>query len=114
MRPFTHAAHTQTLHPVVGRGWLAAGDAASTFDPLSGQGIFKALHSGILASYAILDWLKGQDGGLEIYSALQKAEFKQYLADWKSYYSLEQRWSDARFWKHRHKVCLEKSLENEP
>ena len=112
MRPFTHAAHTQALYPVARRGWLAAGDAASTFDPLSGQGIYKALHSGIFASYAILDWLKGQDSGLERYAALQKAEFKQYLTEWKTYYSLEQRWPDVRFWKHRQEVCLEESPKN--
>jgi len=114
MRPFTCAAYTQAINPVTGKGWLAAGDAASTFDPLSGQGIYKALHSGIFAAYSILDWLNGQPGGLERYAAHQKAEFRQYLAEWKNYYTLEQRWTDSHFWKHRHDVRCEDPLENLP
>ena len=114
MRPFTCAAYTQAINPVTGKGWLATGDAASTFDPLSGEGIYKALRSGIFASYAILDWLKGQTDGLERYAAYQKAEFRQYLVEWKSYYTLEQRWTDSHFWKHRHAVRLEDLLENLP
>ncbi len=112
MRPFTHAAYTQVLNPVVGAGWLAVGDATSTFDPLSSQGIYKALHSGIFASYAILDWFKGQPAALERYAALQNADFKQYLATWKNYCAREKRWSENRFWKHRHNLRLEKPFQN--
>ena len=102
VRPFTQAAYTQCLSPVGGPGWLAVGDAASTFDPLSAHGIYKALHAGIYASYAILDWFKGQSAGLERYAAIQTADFKQYLATWANYYNLEQRWPESDFWKHRH------------
>lgn len=106
MRPFTHAAYTQILNPVGGAGWLAVGDAASTFDPLSGQGIYQALQSGIYASYAILDWMKGQPAALERYVALQSASFQQYFFTWRNYYAREQRWSESNFWKHRHNMRL--------
>ena len=36
-----------------GDGWVAAGDAACAFDPLSGQGIFKALDGGMRAAEAV-------------------------------------------------------------
>ena len=40
---------------------LCVGDAASSFDPVSGQGILKALRSGVFASYAVADWLRQGD-----------------------------------------------------
>jgi flavin-dependent dehydrogenase len=53
---------------VAGDSWLAVGDAASTFDPLSSQGIVKVLRSGVCASYAIADPLTGGiDPGLAGY-----------------------------------------------
>ncbi len=91
-RPCAYPAHTQRLKPVTGDAWLAVGDAASTFDPLSSHGIYKALRSGIFASYAILDWFNGQSAGLERYADLQAREFQQYGTAWASYYALEQRW----------------------
>lgn len=100
--PSTYAAHTQRMNPIVGDGWLAVGDAAATFDPLSSQGIYKALSSGIFASYAILDWFKGEPAGLERYAALQHRDFQQYLGTRANYYALEQRWPNSRFWKRRH------------
>ncbi|PYS33243.1 MAG: hypothetical protein DMF75_09970 [Acidobacteria bacterium] len=57
--PSVHAAHSQHLERVAGDAWLAVGDAATTFDPLSSLGIFKGLRSGIMASYAIADYFKG-------------------------------------------------------
>ena len=100
-RPCAYPAHTQRLQPVTGAGWLAVGDAASTFDPLSSQGIYKALRSGIYASYAILDWFKGQPAGLERYADLHALEFQPYRTTWASYYALEQRWPHAPFWQRR-------------
>lgn len=100
-RPRVYPAHTQRLQPVAGAGWLAVGDAASTFDPLSSQGIYKALRSGIFASYAILDWFQGQPAGLKRYADLHASEFEQYRTTWASYYAREQRWPHAPFWQRR-------------
>src|SRR5215207_890087 len=77
--PSAHAAHTQTLERVTGEGWLAAGDAATTFDPLSSQGILKSLRSGVLASYAVADYFKGTQTGLLKYEAHAAREFKDYM-----------------------------------
>ena len=33
--------------PVAGPGWTATGDAALAFDPLSGQGVLKAIETGV-------------------------------------------------------------------
>jgi flavin-dependent dehydrogenase len=94
---------------VTGERWIAVGDAATTYDPLSSQGIFKALQSGILASYAICDFFKGTPGGLEKYEALIKQEFDDYLATRADYYGQERRWQASPFWQRRHEPQLAQS-----
>lgn len=97
------AASSRRLEPAAGKGWLAVGDAASRFDPLSSQGIFKALRSGIFASYAIGDLLLRQDeSGMERYRRFVLDEFKSYLEVRTKYYCEEQRWPESEFWLRRH------------
>jgi flavin-dependent dehydrogenase len=86
---------------VTGDGWLAVGDAATTFDPLSSQGILKSLRSGVLASYAVADYFKGTQTGLVKYEALAAREFKDYMDSRADFYSRERRWDDAPFWLRR-------------
>lgn len=100
--PTVYTAGSQRLENVTGARWLAAGDAATTFDPLSSQGIFKAMQSGILASYAICDFFKGMLSGLEKYEALIRQEFDGYLATRADYYGQERRWQASPFWQRRH------------
>jgi 2-polyprenyl-6-methoxyphenol hydroxylase-like FAD-dependent oxidoreductase len=84
-------------------GMLAVGDALSSFDPLSSQGIIKALRSSIFASYAIADLLlRGDESGIARYAALMKREFASYRETWRDYYRQEQRWPEALFWRRRH------------
>ncbi len=54
--PSLTAAHSQCLDNCTGNAWLAVGDAASAYDPLSSLGIFKAFRSAIYASYAVSDY----------------------------------------------------------
>lgn len=91
------------LDVAAGEDWLAAGDAASTFDPLSSQGILKALREGIFASYAIGDRLtRGDDAGLRRYRQFIRAEFDSYRETRTKYYREEQRWPSNEFWRRRH------------
>jgi flavin-dependent dehydrogenase len=99
--PSVHAAHTQRLERSTGDAWLAVGDAATTFDPLSSQGILKSLRSGVLASYAITDYFKGTTAGLEKYEALTAREFDAYLSARSDFYGRERRWPDSPFWRRR-------------
>lgn len=102
MRPAALAAYSHHLDPLTGEGWLAVGDAAATFDPLSSQGIFKALRSGVLASYAILDYFKGNRAGLARYATLLAQEYASYLKTRSEYYGRERRWPQSPFWQRRH------------
>jgi flavin-dependent dehydrogenase len=100
--PVTYPASSHRLAQVAGSGWLAVGDAATIFDPLSSAGIMKGLRSGVLASYAIGDFFGGDTSGLEKYEALLKREFENYLATRAEYYRREKRWAHSVFWQRRH------------
>lgn len=47
------------LEQAQGKGWLAVGDAALAFDPLSSQGIFNALYTGMRGGQAVIKALEG-------------------------------------------------------
>ena len=82
---------------------LAAGDAAASFDPLSSQGIAKALRAGAFAAYAAADFLESRGvQGLARYRAFADDEFAQYRATWRRIYREETRWPDRSFWRRRH------------
>lgn len=55
--------------PPAGPGLLACGDAAWAIDPLSGEGIFQALHSGVLAARTVVRALAA--GGVDQRVALR-------------------------------------------
>ncbi|HEY2321560.1 MAG TPA: NAD(P)/FAD-dependent oxidoreductase [Thermoanaerobaculia bacterium] len=96
------STESRRLEPPCGEGWLAAGDAASRFDPLSSQGITKALRSGIFAAYAIGDLLTDHtDRGLRGYERFIRAEFEAYRVSRAAHYADEQRWPDREFWMRR-------------
>ena len=97
------SAGSRRLEPAVGQHWLAVGDSASRFDPLSSQGIVKALRSGIFASYAVGDLLTRDDeSGLRRYRRYVLEEFKSYADLRTKYYRREQRWPASEFWRRRH------------
>jgi flavin-dependent dehydrogenase len=83
------------LDRVVGENWVAVGDAASTWDPLSAAGIHKALRNGVDAANAIAN------GTLDQYERGLRASFHDYLATRDRYYSLVRRWPRSLFWERR-------------
>ncbi len=97
------AARSRRLAPAAGDGWLAVGDAASSFDPLSSQGILKALRSGTFAAYAAGDLLAtGDEAGMRRYRTFVEREFDGYLRARARYYADERRWPHHPFWRRRH------------
>jgi flavin-dependent dehydrogenase len=96
------ATPSRRLEPAAGDGWLAVGDAAAVFDPLSSSGILKALRSGIFAGYAIGDLLtRGDARGLERYRRLGREEFASYSNLRARHYAAEGRWPESPFWRRR-------------
>lgn len=84
-----------------GRGWLAAGDAALSFDPLSSQGIFDAIYTGMKAARAVDASLSGDTQAVEEYSMRLESIRAAYLERHRLVYETEARWSDRPFWRRR-------------
>lgn len=96
------AARSRRLEPATGEGWLAVGDAATVFDPLSASGITKALRGGIFAAYAISDLLEKQDTtSLDRYRYFLDQEAQGYFRVRSRYYAEEKRWPQSEFWRRR-------------
>jgi flavin-dependent dehydrogenase len=97
----TCAAPSFLLDKIAGDSWLAVGDAASPFDPISSQGIYKALSDGLHAGEAIADHLRGNDRKLARYQSSVISRFEQYRRTRQYFYDLEQRWPATSFWMRR-------------
>lgn len=102
-------AETSRLDTILGDGWLALGDAAAAYDPLSSHGISSAMGSGFYAGHAIADLLAGRpEAGIAYLDVLQNA-YGGCLDLQKRHYASERRWPEAPFWKRRNEegYCLE-------
>lgn len=99
--PITLSAQSQRLEPVAGPGWIAAGDAAMAFDPLSSQGILKAILTGKMASFVALDFLAGNHGSVARYEATAAASYEEYRMAKATFYGMETRWLREPFWERR-------------
>ena len=92
--PLVVAAGTAHLDPPVGAGWLAAGDAAASFDPLSSQGILTAVLMGREAARGIDDPPRSRPatGPSSPTTSRRRAIYRR-----------EERWPDSPFWARRHR-----------
>jgi flavin-dependent dehydrogenase len=89
------------LDRVAGPGWLAVGDAAAAYDPISSQGIHKAVETGLKAGRALTAAL---GSGIEVnsdYAGSILAGFEEYRNNRNYFYRLEKQWSDSPFWRRR-------------
>jgi len=97
----TCAAPSFRLDAAAGENWIAVGDAACAFDPISSQGIYKALNDGTEAARAIADCLAGKRETLDAYRAAVTERFEAYLENRNYFYRLEGRWPASAFWSRR-------------
>jgi flavin-dependent dehydrogenase len=107
----TVSANSTRLNQVSGLQWVALGDAVMSFDPLSSQGMFNAMASGVQLADLILETnLILQPNDLNS-AHFHNAYAKQMNQIWQHYqkhkyifYGEEKRWTEAAFWKRRHIV----------
>jgi flavin-dependent dehydrogenase len=81
-----------------GDGWIACGDAAICFDPISGQGIFSALQSGYAAAMTVTWALNGEIKKPLEYSSQMNDVWSIYRARSRAAYQSERRWQNIGFW----------------
>lgn len=96
------AARNEVLVPLSGDGWLAVGDAAAAYDPLSSHGIGSALAVGGRAAATVIAHLGGDSGAFTAYAERITTGYATYLHLWRAYYADERRWPTAPFWHRRH------------
>ncbi|MEX2498514.1 MAG: FAD-dependent monooxygenase [Wenzhouxiangellaceae bacterium] len=106
-------AASSLLQPCAGPGWLAVGDAASCYDPISAHGLYKALETGLAAAQAIVGTIVGTTvetiaappssctAAIGDYVRSVERGYDDYLAGRRHFYALERRWPDAPFWRLR-------------
>jgi flavin-dependent dehydrogenase len=99
--PRIASATSSRLASVAGPAWLAAGDAALSFDPLSSQGIDTALSCGLAAARAIDAHLRADDSALRKYAEMLTKIWTDYIVDRARYYGIERRWPHSVFWQRR-------------
>ncbi|MDP9194735.1 MAG: hypothetical protein M3P06_23815 [Acidobacteriota bacterium] len=103
--PVACPAHSQILDPVAGDAWIAAGEAAVGFDPLSSMGIGYAITSGIQAARVAANTLGGDaDRGRDhakLFASDVRKHYDAYLARRHAYYAIEKRWPESEFWMRR-------------
>lgn len=82
--------------------WLAVGDAALAFDPVSGSGVPRALRGARAAAKAIIEVLQGRvDEPIAAYEETCDRECLTYLDERESCYAMEPRWMNEPFWQRR-------------
>jgi flavin-dependent dehydrogenase len=87
------------LDKLCGDQWLAIGDAASAYDPITAQGIAKSLMNGISAAKAIQNQMNGNPRAIEEFEQALRIQYRQYLEMRHHFYCLEQRWPQSEFWR---------------
>jgi flavin-dependent dehydrogenase len=98
-RPQAYPAQTARAERIAGETWLAVGDAAMSFDPLSSQGLASGILMGANAGDAIAD--PDRQGAVAAW-AVDYAMLAAEHDDLRAHYArLETRWPESLFWRRR-------------
>lgn len=100
-KPWVKNAFSQMTDTTAIKNFLAAGDAALSFDPISSMGIGFAISSACHAALAADLQLQHDGAGIVSYHKDLQQHFQNYLRIRASFYNREQRWREAPFWERR-------------
>jgi flavin-dependent dehydrogenase len=98
---WTKNAFSQIVERHERPNFLAVGDAAVSFDPISSMGIGFALTSGCSGAKALIDLHRGHESAVANYWNDLNTIYDQFLEQKYQFYNKESRWKDARFWMRR-------------
>ena len=94
-------AESSRLDAIAGDGWIALGDAAAAYDPLSSHGVASAMGSGFYGGHAVADLLAGRREAQIAYLDLMQRTYGAYLDLLREHYARERRWAGSPFWRRR-------------
>jgi len=95
------AANSQISPAPAADGWVAAGDAAAAFDPISALGVGFSLRSGMEAARVAAAAAEQDTRAAGAYAASVARIYADYRARSRSIYRQERRWLHAPFWARR-------------
>ncbi|MFT5647659.1 MAG: flavin-dependent dehydrogenase [Aureispira sp.] len=84
-----------------GKNWLAVGDAAFSYDPISSYGITSALATGFYGAHAIAAKLANEDSAFLAYRYVIENGARAYLQKLTHQYQMEKRWRNSYYWQNR-------------
>lgn len=99
--PAAFCTASSVARSAAGAGWFGAGDNTLALDPLSSQGLFNALVTGLQAAESALQWLDGDEAAAARHAARLANVWQAYVAHHSLYYGMERRWPEATFWRRR-------------
>lgn len=101
-KPRRVAAESSLLLPSYGEGWMAVGDAAACFDPLSVHGVGRALLEGARVGQYLADCLSREEAPNPVRLAeTQGEEFLKETLALSAWYRQVKLWPDSLFWQRR-------------
>lgn len=86
------------LDKIVGKDWIAIGDAAMTYDPILSQGILKSIANGLEAAPFLQKKLQAPKSRFIDFQTILKEQYRHYLDSRQHFYLLENRWPESTFW----------------
>lgn len=86
-----------------GPNWVAVGDAAVSYDPITGAGVAAAMSKGAAVARLISNE-QSFHRAIAQYANAERETLDQYLRQWTAIYALETRWRRQRFWQRRERV----------
>lgn len=102
------SANSTKLNTEIGQQWLALGDAALSFDPLSSQGIYNAMAnamqvSELLKTYQLSDLTDSEKMNQfsKQYTLQIESVRAHYVKHKNLFYGAETRWNNSIYWKRR-------------
>ncbi|CAM1364994.1 Dehydrogenase (Flavoprotein) [Tenacibaculum sediminilitoris] len=104
----TVSANSTRLEQIAGNQWIALGDAAISFDPLSSQGMFNAMANAMQVKKLLrnFNFIKDLDSiKMKQFNTAYNHQVNQvwnlYVQHKNFFYKAETRWKEAPFWKRR-------------
>lgn len=102
-------AATQLLTGETPAGFLAVGDAAAAYDPLSSWGITKAVCDGNGGAIALVRGHEGDESAVIEHRHRQRRDFEDHRSRQLEFYRAETRWPKSPFWCARQGVVRQKA-----
>jgi flavin-dependent dehydrogenase len=92
-----YPAGAAAREPILGEGWLAVGDAAVSFDPMSSQGLITGV---VMAAHAAVALDRGPQA-LDDWAEDYRVVLDEHLQVRAAFWAEESRWPEAPYWSRR-------------